>query len=97
MGWKREDFNRRRYVIESDAFEKAKRIEVKVFVDGKQFAHMQVREPGLIAVVSAANDPGIELDIVEGSGKRYTDYFTPSGERTEPVAAWQFELLGIEK
>jgi hypothetical protein len=95
--WTKETLNRRHYTVDSDGLDKAKRIEIKVIVDGKQLVHVQAREPGIVAFVSKPTEHGFEIEIVEGSGVRFTDVWLPNGEQTEPVAPWQLEALGIER
>lgn len=92
--WTRDRFNRRRYIVEGDTLDKAKRIELIVKVDGKVLVQMQAREPGMLAFVSKPSDQGFELDVVEATGRRYTDHST-IGNPPEPVADWQFEAMGI--
>ncbi len=94
--WTRDKFNRRRYVVEGDSLDKAKRIELIVKVDGKVLVHMQAREPGILAFISKPSEQGFELDVVQANGARYTD--TASiGNPPEPVAEWQYEALGMPR
>lgn len=94
-GWDHSKFNRRRYVVEGDSLDKAKRIELIVRVDGKILVQMQAREPGLLAFVSKPADQGFEIDVVEATGERYTDHAS-IGNPPEPVEDWQFVALGLE-
>lgn len=91
-----DQFNRRRYVVEGDSLDRAKRIELIVRVDGKTLVQVQAREPGLLAFVSKPSDQGFEIDIIEATGRRYTDQAVPEGP-TEPVADWQYEALGLSR
>lgn len=93
--WTREKFNRRRYVVEGEDLEKARKIELKVIVDGKTLVHVQAREPGMLAFVSKPADQGFEVDIVEATGVRYTDVMLPSATG-EAVSPWQFDAMGIK-
>lgn len=95
-GWTREKFSRRRYVVEGDSLDRARRIEVIVKVDGKVLVQVQAREPGLIAFVSKPLEQGFELDMVEAGGRRYTDQAVPGGTG-EPVDEWQYEALGLPR
>ena len=92
--WDRTRFNRRRYVVEGDTLDKARRIELLVKVDGKTLIHMQAREPGILAFVSKPADQGFEIDVVEATGARFTD-FAAVDNTTEQVEEWQYEALGM--
>jgi len=93
--WTDKDFHRRHYIVESPALDQARRIEVKVIVDGKLMVHAMAREPGIIGFVSRPNDAGFDIEIVEAKGKRYTDWRTPTGELNEALADWQKTALGL--
>ncbi len=96
--WQPEHFARRRYTLEGDVLDTARRITVEVKVDGKTVANFQCREPGVLAVVSRADEPGLDIDMIEPGGVRFTDYQTPAGEnRTLPPAPWQLEAIGLKK
>lgn len=95
-GWTRERFNRRKYVVEGDTLDKAKKIELIVKVDGKVLVHMQAREPGMLAFISKPTEQGFELDVVEATGKRYTDHASIANP-AEEVEEWQFEALGLPR
>jgi hypothetical protein len=88
-------FARRRYVVEGDDLDKAKKIELIVKVDGKQLVHVQAREPGLVAFVSKPLEQGFEVDIVEVDKRHYFDRAVPEVS-AEGVADWQFAAMGIE-
>ena len=91
--WNREDFSRRRYVIEGDTLDKAKLIEVIVLVDGKQLIRVQAREPGIVAMVSKPNDQGFEIDMIEPAKGRFVDRASPA--EVDQVQAWHFAALGM--
>jgi len=88
-------FSRRRYVVEGEDLDKARKIELILRVDGKQIIHVQAREPGLVAFVSKPMDQGFEIDLVEVGKKIYLDAAVPEISK-DPVADWQFKALGIE-
>ena len=94
--WSPEDFNRRSYLVESPALDKARRIEVRIIVDGKLLVQMMAREPGIMAFVSRPSEQGFNIEIVEATGIRYTDMRTPAGEMTPALADWQREALGLK-
>jgi len=102
--WTKKDFSRRRYTVESDGLDKkGARLEIIVRLNGKQLAHIQAREPGMVAFVSKPTEAGFDLEILEsafgpGEGKpRFTDYWVPTkGSHTEPVADWQWDAIGIK-
>jgi hypothetical protein len=96
--WKAADFNRRSYTIAGDDLDKAKRIAVTITVDGKQIMNAQLREPGMIALVSKPSEQGFDVEIVEPGGARFTDFQTPEGDnRTPQPEHWQLVALGLEK
>lgn len=93
--WTAEQFNRRRYVVEGEDLDKARKIELMVRVDGKTLVHVQAREPGMLAFVSKPTEQGFDIDIVEANGMRFVDTAVPM-QKGEAVAPWQFEALGIK-
>jgi hypothetical protein len=95
--WQGKDFSRRAYTIEGDDLDKAKRITVQVRVDDRVIMQAQLREPGLLAIVSQPNEQGIALEIIEPGGVRFTDRITPDGGRTDPPSPWQLEALGLPR
>lgn len=94
--WNPKDFSRRGYDMQSEDFDKA-RIEVIVRVNGRQFLQVQMREPGMIALVSRPDDEGIQLEMVEARQNVHTDMRLPSGSMTPPLAKWQTDALFGEK
>lgn len=102
--WTRDDFSRRQYVVrqsEDKELDKAKRIGVKITIDGRTFVDKQLREPGLFAIVSRPDDPeGFTIEIVErntepGMGPRYSDIRAPGTSVIMKVADWMWDALGI--
>lgn len=98
--WTPQDFQRkqlvrRHYNVEGAELDQAKRIELKVFVDGKQLIHMQAREPGMLAFVSRPDEQGFEVEVVEVKDAQYLDRAAIAGEPIEPLAEWQKDALGI--
>ena len=93
--WTADQFGRRKYTVEGDGLDKAKRISVTIHVDGKKFAELQVREPGLLAIVSRPDMQGIDIEIIEPGGARFVDQVTPSGGTTSALTPWQKEALGV--
>ena len=88
-------FSRRKYTVEGEDLDKAKKIELIVKVDGKQIIHVQAREPGMVAFISRPLDQGFDIDMVEVDKKLYFDAAVPEVSK-EAVADWQFKALGIE-
>lgn len=102
--WERADFSRRQYAARQSKdkeFDKAKRIGVKISIDGKTLFDLQLREPGMIALISRPDDPdGFSVEIVQpgsepGLGPRYTDYRLPGGSQTPLMEEWMYEVLGL--
>lgn len=94
--WQAGDFVRRRYVYESDALDNAKRIELRVLIDGKPVVQMQAREPGILAFVSKPNEQGFQIEVLQADKVRYTDVRGLDGSLTEPVQDWHLEALGLK-
>lgn len=88
-------FRRRQMVVRGADLDAARKIEVTVQVDGKTFIRAQLREPGLLAIVSAPDEQGIVVEWVEVAGPQYTDYRMPGGDALM-LAQWQLEALGID-
>ena len=44
--------NRRRYTVEGEDLDQARRITFTVQLDGRKIVEIQAREPGLVAIVS---------------------------------------------
>ena len=102
--WIRDDFSRRQYVIkQSDEKEldRAKRIGVKITIDGRTFLDKQLREPGIFAIVSRPDDPeGFTVEIVQrnsqpGMGPRYSDVRAPGTSVVMKVTDWMWQALGL--
>lgn len=92
--WQPGDFSRRSYTIEGEDLEKARTIKVQVTVDGRPIVNAQLREPGILAVISRPDAQGITIEMVEPGGARFTDYVLPNGNnQTLPAAPWQLSLL----
>lgn len=94
--WNEKDFSRRAYDMQSEDFEDA-RIEVIVRVNGRQFMQVQMREPGMIALVSRPDDEGIQLEMIEPRAGLFTDIRLPSGAMSPGVTKWQQLALFGEK
>jgi hypothetical protein len=98
--WTPADFARRGYYIEDDRepdkkgelkpgqLEKARLMQVVFYIDGKKFAQMEVREPGMLAVVSKPNEEGIRLEVVQPGGVRFTDHMTPEETAAQTLLPW---------
>lgn len=97
--WTVDDFQARRYQVSQDQknkeLDKAQRIELSVKIDGRQFINMQLREPGMIAVVSRPDDPdGFNVEVVEPSRSQFIDLRVPD-TREVVLAEWhQLALFG---
>lgn len=91
--WQAEDFGRRSYYVAGPDLDKARRIEVIVRVDGQNVIQVQAREPGLVAVISRPDKQGIDIEMVEPGGQRYTDIRVPKEGGETPL--WALAALGI--
>jgi len=86
--WTRDDFNRRQYQIrQSDEKEldKARRVGIRITIDGRTFLDLQLREPGMFAIISRPDEKdGFDIEIVgrntkPGMGFRHSDLRAPNG------------------
>lgn len=94
MGWQRQHFSRRRYVVEGEILDKkGTLIEVIVMINGKQHTRVQCREPGIVAVVSKPDDQGFEIDMIEHTKGGFVDRAVPEADGS-PLD-WHFQALGI--
>lgn len=94
--WEPGDFNRRWYHYGQDPkqreLDRARRVSFKVAVDGKTLIDMELREPGLVALISRPDDDGFEIQIVEPGGKRFHDVAAVVASETS-ILPWQQQLL----
>jgi hypothetical protein len=94
--WDKSHFARRAYYIEDPAFAK-KTVELVVRVEGQQVARLQLREPGLIAVVSKPDEEGFWLETVSPDGVRYLDVVPDDPQAEQAVRDWQTEAIGLKR
>lgn len=90
--WGPNDFNRRHYEIQGD-LEGAK-MQVMVKMDGRPWMTIELREPGVLALVSRPDRDGIDVELIGPGGVRYTDIRMPSGSnQTMPMPQWAHDAL----
>ncbi len=99
--WTARDFSRRRYTIEGEDLDKARSIRTIIQIDGKILVNIQLREPGIVAVISRPDEQGLDIEIIEagsepGMAPRYVDYKLPTGQMLEEPKAWQKEELHLK-
>ena len=90
--WAAKDFSRRGYYV---ADLEGKKVEVVLRVDGEVQAQLQLREPGLVAVVSRHDEDGFWIEVVGPGGIRYTDPTTPQTVAEQRLQPWHLEALGL--
>lgn len=95
--WKTSDLGRRAYYLEPDGSFEGKRVEVLITVEGKTLARLQLREPGMVALVSKPDEEGIWLEVVSPGGIRYTDHQTPETVAEQQLPKWQADALGVRE
>lgn len=103
--WTRDDFNRRQYKVvqsEDKELDKARRIGLKLTIDGRVFLDLQLREPGIFAIVSRPDDEeGFVVEIVgrntkPGMGYRHSDLRAPNGGSIVlKIDEWMWKVLGL--
>ena len=99
--WQASDFVRRAYYIDDEpgtkgTLEGAKRLEVVFLIDGKRYAQLQLREPGMLAIVSKPDETGIWLERIEYGKVRYTDRMSKDDVEVQQLRPWQIEILGLK-
>lgn len=88
-------FRRRQFSVQGSDLDRASKIEVIVKADGKPFIRAQLREPGLLAIVSRPDSQGIDVEWVELAGPHYSDRLLP-GATAADLAPWQAQALGLD-
>lgn len=91
--WTADHFSRRDYTIEGDVLDKAKRIRVQVLVDGVKQIDFQLREPGILAIVSRPDEQGITVELVEPVAQRATDMDDEEAAKRRMPRPWQIDAL----
>ena len=87
-------YARRSYVVRNDIPISAEQAEVIVKVGGKTHTHIQMRTPGMVAIVSRPDKPNeFSVEIVEQAGQKFIDRRVPA-DQTVPMQ-WQKDALGI--
>lgn len=89
-------FGRRSYTVRDDkASIEDLRGKVRIFIGDKEHTAVQLRAPGMIAIVARPDAPNeFTIEIVEAGGRRYTDHILPA-EAGDPLP-WQKEALGLK-
>lgn len=97
--WKLIDFIRKHYRIEQGPdkeLDKARSIEAQILINGKLFARLQLREPGILALVSRPEDEGIDIEVVEARNYQFQDQRLPNKMVEHEVQPWQAQALGVK-
>lgn len=93
--WTDKHFRQRAITVSGPGLANAQSIEVILRVDGKTVAHLQAREPGMVAVVSRAVDEDIAVVVVQPMGVAYTDADMPGDGHPQAPERWVLEALGL--
>jgi hypothetical protein len=91
--WEPDHFSRRDYTISGDLLDNAKRIRVQVLVDGVKQIDFQLREPGMLCIVSRPDDEGISVELVEPAPQRATDMDDDETGKRRTPRPWQIAAL----
>lgn len=104
--WEPTNFARRGYYIEDDnqpdkktgkveegQLAKAKLMQCVFYIDGKKYAQLEVREPGMIAILSRPDEEGIRLEVIQPGGVRFTDYMTPEETAAQKLLRWHTDAI----
>jgi hypothetical protein len=87
-------FGRRSYTVKDDGGQSIETLRAKVTIEisGKTHTVVELRAPGMIAVLARPDSPDqFSIEIVESGGRRYTDFRLPP-EAGAPLA-WQEDAL----
>lgn len=87
-------FGRRSYTVKDDGGQPVESLRAKVTVEigGKVHTAVELRAPGMIAVLVRPDTPDqFTIEMVESGGRRYTDFRLPP-EAGEPLS-WQTDAL----
>jgi hypothetical protein len=99
--WSKDDFGRRGYYVADENEENqgpvqlARKVELIVMIDGKQFSRQELQGAGLIAVVAKPDEGGVWVESVHKGGIRYTDHMSPETVENQALRPWQIEALGL--
>lgn len=96
MNWDVNDFHRRWYHYDQDEKQKeldrARRVSFQVSADGRKLIDMELREPGIIALISRPDDDGFMVEVVEPGARKYNDVAVMAQIDTS-ILPWQQQLL----
>jgi hypothetical protein len=90
--WSQKDFSRRSYAVEGGDLGKGK-LEVLVRLAGKTLMQLELREPGMVAIISHPSEEGVRAELVAPGGRREA----PGGPEQMALLEWQAEALGVGK
>jgi len=91
------EFGRRSYVVQEEGKDIASaKARVTIEIDGKVHTRVELRAPGMIAIIVSPETPDrFAIEMVEQGGRRFTDLRLPP-EAGEPLD-WQITALGLRK
>lgn len=87
-------FGRRSYTVKDDGGQPIETLRAKVTIEigGKVHTAVELRAPGMIAVIARPDAPDqFTIEMVESGGRRFTDHRLPP-EAGSPLA-WQEDAL----
>lgn len=91
-------FGRRSYTVQDDGGQPVESLRAKVTIEigGKVHTAVELRAPGMIAVVCRPDTPDrFTIEMVETGGRKFTDFRLPP-EAGEP-AQWQMDAITGER
>jgi hypothetical protein len=97
--WKLVDFIRKHYRIQQDEKKELSKaqVEIKVVVNGKQFARLELRQPGMVCLIAKPGDTdGIDLEVIEPSAFQFHDQMLPDNKEDRAVQSWHGEALEVQ-
>jgi hypothetical protein len=94
----RHDYQQRTYTLPGDRLEQTARhrVQVTVTVDGRPFLVQELREPGMLAIVSRLDSPDLTVHQVEVKRVEFTDYRSPNADAEGPQEITDWQAVALE-
>lgn len=85
--------SRRGYYIENTEGARPS-LKLIVQIDDKPYAQLELKGPGLLAVIARPDDPaGFWIEIVQPGQTRFVDELTPESVEEQQLRDWQSQVL----
>lgn len=96
--WKAVDFIRKLYRVTQGPEKELEtaRIEIAVMINGKIFARLELRKPGMVSVISRPDDSNIELEVIESNRYQFHDLMSSETKDVREIQPWHAKALGVD-